>query len=53
MQSEMIALHTEMFGAAYVERLAYAQEHGFASIPDPASLSGLALTSLLFARRRR
>ena len=52
-QAAMIALHTEMFGATYVERLAYAREHGFASVPEPGSISGLAVASILLARRRR
>ena len=31
----MIALHTEMFGQSYVEKLAYAQEHGWVASIRP------------------
>jgi hypothetical protein len=53
----MIALHTEMFGQSYVEKLAYAQEHGWvaASVPEPGALSlvGLGALGMLGRRRRR
>jgi hypothetical protein len=52
-QAAMIALHTEMFGQSYVEKLTYASEHGWvaASVPEPG---GLAVTLLLgLAGRRR
>jgi hypothetical protein len=55
-QAAMIALHTEMFGQSYVEKLAYASEHGWvaASVPEPGALSVLALGAAgLLARRRR
>jgi autotransporter-associated beta strand protein len=56
-QAAMIALHTEMFGQSYVEKLAYAQEHGWvaASVPEPGALSlvGLGAMAMLGRRRRR
>jgi hypothetical protein len=55
-QAAMIALHTEMFGQSYVEKLAYAQEHGWvaASVPEPAALVLFAsLLSLMRPRRGR
>ena len=37
LKAEMVALHTEMFGAAYVEKLRYAESHGFGAtlVPEP------------------
>jgi hypothetical protein len=56
-RAEMIALHTEMFGQSYVEKLAYAQEHGWvaASVPEPGALGlvGMGAMGLLSRRRRR
>jgi hypothetical protein len=54
-QAAMIALHTEMFGPSYVEKLAYAQEHGWvaASVPEPGVGGLLAITAVAVTRRRR
>ena len=56
-QAAMIALHTEMFGQSFVEKLAYALEHGWvaASVPEPGALSlvGLAIAVAGGTRRRR
>jgi hypothetical protein len=51
----MIALHTEMFGQSYVEKLAYASEHGWvaASVPEPGALSLLNLSAIAMLGRRR
>src|SRR5688500_13939513 len=56
-QAAMIALHTEMFGQSYLDKLAYASEHGWvaASVPEPGALSlvGLGAMAMLGRRRRR
>jgi hypothetical protein len=54
-QAAMIALHAEMFGQSYLDRLAYAQENGFQLIPEPAGAAALfaAATLLMQPRRRR
>jgi hypothetical protein len=55
-QAAMIALHTEMFGQSYLDKLAYASEFGWvaASVPEPGALSLVGVAALgLFARRRR
>jgi hypothetical protein len=53
-QIAMIALHTEMFGQSYVEKLAYASEFGWvaASVPEP-SCAATFLLALQAGRRRR
>jgi len=50
----MIALHTEMFGQSYLDKLAYASEHGWvaASVPEPA-VGGFALLAAGCVARRR
>ena len=55
LKSEMIALHTAMFGEEYVEKLAYAQANGFGAtlVPEPSGLSVLAVGALAMRRRRR
>ena len=54
-QARMIALHTEMFGQSYVEKLAYAQEHGWvaASVPEPTAAEAVLLACAMMPRRRR
>jgi hypothetical protein len=54
-QAAMIALHTEMFGQSYVEKLAYASENGWvaASVPEPGALSMIGLAAMGVLRRRR
>jgi autotransporter-associated beta strand protein len=54
-QAAMIALHTEMFGQSYVEKLAYASEHGWvaASVPEPGTFGVIGLAAAGLLRRRR
>jgi hypothetical protein len=54
-QAAMIALHTEMFGQSYVEKLAYARENGWvaASVPEPSCAAAALLAAAVHARRRR
>ena len=54
-QAAMIALHTEMFGQSYVEKLAYASENGWvaASVHEPGALSIIGLAAMGVLRRRR
>src|SRR5687768_9290659 len=54
-QAAMIALHTEMFGQSYIEKLAYASEFGWvaASVPEPGSLGLIGLAATALPRRRR
>ena len=53
-QAAMIALHTEMFGQSYVDKLAYASEFGWvaASVPEPGSLALLGFAGIIAGRRR-
>ena len=55
LKTEMIALHTAMFGASYVEKLAYAESHGFGAtlVPEPSCAAGVIFLSWQIARRRR
>jgi hypothetical protein len=54
-QAAMIALHTEMFGQSYLDKLAYASDFGWvaASVPEPGALSLLASAGAAVLRRRR
>jgi hypothetical protein len=54
-QAAMIALHSEMFGQSYVDKLAYVQEHGWvaASVPEPATLAVAAFAAALTSRTTR
>jgi autotransporter-associated beta strand protein len=56
-RAAMIALHTEMFGQSYVEKLTYASENGWvaASVPEPGAMSlvGLGAMAMLGRRKRR
>jgi hypothetical protein len=56
LKAEMVALHTELYGADYVEKLAYAEAKGFAAtlVPEPsgAILMTAALAGLVRRRRR-
>jgi hypothetical protein len=54
----MIALHSEMFGDEYLEKLAYAEANGFGAtvVPEPHSataVGGLAACAALARRRRQ
>jgi hypothetical protein len=54
LKAEMIALHTEMFGADYVEKLAIAEAEGFAAlVPEPGAMSLVGLSAAAMLRRRR
>lgn len=53
LQQDMIAQHTELFGAEYVDGLAAALDGHFQVVPEPSCLGILAFGGLLAFRRRR
>jgi autotransporter-associated beta strand protein len=54
-RAERIALHAEMFGASYVEKLTYARANGIGAsmIPEPGGAGGFALAAIALRRSRR
>jgi hypothetical protein len=55
LKAEMIALHTEMFGDEYIEKLAYAQANGFGAtlVPEPGAMGLVGIAASVALRRRR
>jgi hypothetical protein len=53
LKAEMIALHTEMFGADYLAKIAAAEAYGFAPVPEPAGAAIILGALGMMTRRRR
>jgi len=56
LKEEMVALHAEMFGEAYLAKLAQVEAEGFSNfVPEPSAVGvvGVAAVTMLGRRRRR
>jgi autotransporter-associated beta strand protein len=52
LKAQMVALHAEQFGPAYLVMLAEAEANGFASVPEPSMGWTFAAAALALRRRR-